>query len=58
MPFHMKTESTSILLYLVLLSFKSVTVAFTDDIHKTIPLKKGLILPVIYHGTMGLLDSI
>lgn len=58
MPFHMNGESTSILFYLVLLNFTSVTTDFIDDIHKTVPLKNGLILPVTYHGTMGLLDNI
>lgn len=34
------------------LNFKSITVDFIDDIHKTVPLKKDLTLPVTYHVTI------
>lgn len=44
MLLHMNGESTSIY-YLVLLNFRSVTTDFIDDIHKTVLLKNGLILP-------------
>lgn len=43
MLLHMNGESTSIY-YLVLLNFRSVTTDFID-IHKTVLLKNGLILP-------------
>lgn len=58
MTFHIDRESTNILIYLMLLNFfKSITVDFIDDIHITVPFKKDLIIPVTYHGTIGLLDN-
>lgn len=37
---------------------QTATADFIEDIHKTVPLKKGLILPVTYHGNMGFLDKV